>query len=274
MRNYLWSIKEIKLLKAYFPFSTKDKLKFYFPNRTLNSLSLKASELDISRKLQHKHNMRKLLEDTPEAFYWIGFLLADGYFVDNRQISLELSNKDESHIIKFNSFVNKKGYKITPKAENRFIHLTTTLSNSNVFPLISEKFGIQPLKTYNPPTKLQNIKDGKLLFSLIIGYIDGDGTIQKRGQFIKVDVHFSWLEIHKFMEDSIYKFLNLPNPYLSHINTKNLASLGFHKIEILNLIKKKAIELNLPIMRRKWDRINENRVKLKAGRPKKKVEIS
>lgn len=33
-------------------------------------------------KLNYRNNtsMKQLLEETPEAYYWIGFIFADGYF--------------------------------------------------------------------------------------------------------------------------------------------------------------------------------------------------
>lgn len=34
--------------------------------------------------MAHNANLQRLLEDTPEAFYWIGFLLADGSFSNGR----------------------------------------------------------------------------------------------------------------------------------------------------------------------------------------------
>jgi len=51
--------------------------------------------------------MKPLLSNTPQALYWMGFLIADGYFCfHNHRIELNLSHKDENHLQAFMSFCN------------------------------------------------------------------------------------------------------------------------------------------------------------------------
>ena len=48
-----------------------------------------------------KNDLSGLLEDTPEAYYWIGFLMADGCFSSSNRamkICLSLGIKDFNHL--------------------------------------------------------------------------------------------------------------------------------------------------------------------------------
>ena len=83
--------------------------------------------------------------DTPEAFYWIGFLLADGSFYDNR-LKLGLSIKDADHLYKFANFINYTGaVDITDKS------ISIACKDVEAVQRIKEKFDIRDRKTYNPP---------------------------------------------------------------------------------------------------------------------------
>lgn len=114
------------------------------------------------------------------------------------------------------------------------------------FEKIIDKFDIKSDKTYQPP-KLTKIKDD-LLFSLTIGFIDGDGTINKKGG-LHIKCHESWKNNIEYMLEnmsekySIYNYENLVIGSLQH-NTE------------LKKIKEKIIVLGLPILERKWDRID------------------
>ena len=55
--------------------------------------------------------LERLLEETPEAYYWMGFLMADGffrYYPETSQYGLMFSITDKYSILKFSKFINKK----------------------------------------------------------------------------------------------------------------------------------------------------------------------
>lgn len=54
----------------------------------------------------HNANLQRLLEDTPEAFYWIGFLLADGSFSKGR---IRFAIKDVEQLYRFGTFIDYTG---------------------------------------------------------------------------------------------------------------------------------------------------------------------
>lgn len=283
--NYKWSLEAIKakafklnlnitkkwtkeeegiLIKHYYNMPEKELLKL-LPSRTWEGITKRTSkDLKIKRDPianTREYKLEKLLQETPEAYYWIGFILADGYITKDRQISIELSAKDENHLIKYKNFIQKKDHIKFKKMTNGKLRdmVVVTTSNSQIIPIIINKFDIDIHKTKYPPSNLNNIKNLDLMFSLIIGYIDGDGTISK-SPYIAVDVHFPWINVHDLFYDSLKKIFpqceHSPRPI---INSKKLATLSVGRIPLLQAIKRKALELNLPIMKRKWDRIDLDR---------------
>lgn len=192
-------------------------------------------------------NLNVLLEDSNEAFYWIGFLLADGCFSDNRLI-LDLSIKDKEHIIKFAKFINYEGsYRETP------IKFGLACKDTKVVQKIREKFDIKDGKTYNPPDSILKFNK-KLLYCLLAGFIDGDGNIRHQNKwkdfFLRIKNHASWLNVLKEFA------LLITNRDCVKINNSGYAELNITNTVVLQELKKKLIALNIPIMSRKWDIID------------------
>lgn len=52
--------------------------------------------------MAHNANLHKLLENSVEAFYWIGFLLADGSFSNGK---IRFAIKDIEQLYKFGDFI-------------------------------------------------------------------------------------------------------------------------------------------------------------------------
>lgn len=110
-----------------------------------------------------------LLKNTPETYYWMGFFIADATFIGNR-LKIQLAQKDISHINKIRKFFKYNG-------KNKSTNFSVV--DHNIIPLVKSKFNIKKQKTYNPPNlhKIFKTTSPKLIFSFIIGYIDGDGSI-------------------------------------------------------------------------------------------------
>lgn len=202
---------------------------------------------------RRKYNLKPLLDDTPSAYYWVGFLLADGCFKDDF-LCCELSRKDSSHLKKLLKYLNYQNYK-------------TKNSITCKQPLVLEirhKFGIQNRKTYNPPdlSRWSGVSKDNLL-SLFIGFIDGDGCIKKNsytkntvGNFLTIHLHYTW---KPFLQLFITCLQNYYGVNLSHYKVtrlrKNCCKICIANRYILTSLKKDAIRLGLPILKRKWDRI-------------------
>lgn len=201
------------------------------------------------QKEKHCADLTNLLLDTPEAFYWVGFLLADGSFYDNR-LKLGLSPKDSEHLYKFAKFIDYHGaISITNKS------ISIACKNNEIVNSIKKKFDIKDRKTYNPPETIFRFKED-LVYSLLAGFIDGDGNIQNQTKrkdfFLRIKTHASWKHILKEFNTLISDKDSVK------IDSRGYALLTISNTEKLKQLKSKILSLNIPILSRKWDVIDLN----------------
>lgn len=203
-----------------------------------------------------KCDFTKLMQWTPESFYWLGFLLADGHFGKN-SIKLTLSCQDREHLSKFAKLINVKIYEDKPHMSEYGLVRSVTASgfDSSVVPFIKNKFGIHSQKTFTPP----NIRDFGLddisLLSLIIGLIDGDGTISKTRNRIAIEADISWKDNFEYIYQFIYQYTrNLFNSS-TFVSSRGNSYLSIGKSEIVSNLKFFIEQYNLPVLGRKWSHI-------------------
>ena len=190
-------------------------------NRSWSSIQNKAFLLDIKRG--KNANVYKLISGTNESYYWLGFLMADGHFGSNNQIQINLAKKDLNHLKKFATFVEYDGELIKPNLSIGFKEIRQELEN---------KYQIVSDKTHYP-CSLDNI-DGDSLFSFIIGFIDGDGSINKKG-YLTIKCHNSWV----FNLNKMIAFLIDGDYQGGKINSEGLAIVTLTKIEVMKAMKSK-----------------------------------
>ena len=206
-----------------------------------------ASRLRAKRKC----DLSPLLEETPEAYYWIGFLLADGHFQDGR-IGFHLSLRDKEQVIKFANFINWTG-----NFEDRGnLGIGVRAKHTDVVEQLCEKFDIRSTKTYDPPKTILN-HNKELIKYLLIGYIDGDGNIEhqykRKDCFIRIKVHKSWEKILK-------EFCEVLGYDTNHVrlNKQGCCELYISDSNIITELKKETKVI--PVLNRKWDKIDETYV--------------
>jgi hypothetical protein len=197
--------------------------------------------------------IEKLLLDTPEAYYWMGFLIADGTFY-SKALKLELAEKDLNHLNEFKRFICYCGKALT---------CSINVMHSVHIPCLRIKFGIKNRKTYNPPDL--SLFNGHLLFSLIIGIIDGDGSMGMRNGSvynIAIKMHGSWLDQLQYILDFLYNYFEYSPPThqrpVVKLNGAGYARLIISDRYLIAKIKQQAINLCLPIMDRKWCKIDQS----------------
>jgi hypothetical protein len=107
---------------------------------------------------------------TPEAMYWIGFLMADGCVHDESKVTVGLARRDRRHLEKLRSYLRTDSRPIQYVPQNR----------SHVFKIHSRRivsdlahYGITPRKSLT--AHAQNGADSHPAFWL--GVLDGDGSI-------------------------------------------------------------------------------------------------
>jgi hypothetical protein len=199
------------------------------------------------------NTLERLLDEDLEAYYWIGFLLADGYFSKNNRLKLTLAKKDEDHIAAFTVFADcvYSRYPLSTYRQNgEYTKVEINIMDTEKVSKIKSKFGISHIKTTMPPD-LKKIKGNKL-FALSVGFIDGDGCIDRQtgrtDAKLRVKCHSAWKDNLEHMFGS------------SIINNQGYAQYVCTDNTVLRAMKEKVVKLGLPVIKRKWDNINLERV--------------
>lgn len=262
--------EEIEILKELYEFGSKDLLLSNLPGRDYGTIKWKANVLGLKKKraVQIESDLSALLNNSPEAFYWIGFLMADGCVNHyQKRIALSISKKDESHMFRFANFIKCTNICYTScesksPSGNVYIKKMCSISAADkyIIPQIIEKFNFKPKKTYNPPNLKYLNNNIDLCISFIIGFIDGDGTISslkknKNLCALAIRCHTSWLNNLQYFSDKICgeiyvsskKAYIYDNCAVIQMNTK-----------MIKYLYNKAVTLQLPVLERKWNKININ----------------
>ena len=185
-------------------------------------------------------DLDRLLDNSPEAYYWAGFLMADGTVVGGKRVALELGRKDRGHVRKFARFIGG-----SLDRNNRM-----TAQHASIVPTFAKKFGFRRDKTRNPPKRWPR-GDQDLRFAFAVGFVDGDGSISRqsgrRDYFLRVKCHASWRTILGKMRAEL----------TGEEGEATITSLGYANFSICNSvtlkeIKKRALMLRLPLLKRKW----------------------
>lgn len=203
--------------------------------------------------------IHRLLEETPESYYWVGFIMADGHITPNNRLQITLALKDSEHLLALAKFLGIESNYHVYKTTCRLSGMDTI--NLAKFRL---KFNILENKTYSPPIEIIEKFSNQLFLAFLIGYTDGDGTIGfqsgRKDYCIRYRVHSSWSTIL----DLIVSRLNLiynTSISKSHISKDGYAQLNIANIDLCKELRK--IADTLPSLRRKWDKIDFNFIKKK-----------
>lgn len=195
-----------------------------------------------SKHLGAKNKLSKLLEESPEKWYWLGFMMGDGYFSPKGRIKVTLSPKDRHHLQKLVDFCGHGS--IYEEGEEGYVRWA--VMDVNTVGILKDEYKISNRKTYEP-CDLSKLTPHQLkCFS--IGFIDADGSIQlQKGRVttrISIKGHSSWVSNFKTMFGRGY------------LNNEGYATSCIGNFEIQKMLKRFSIDNNLPILSRKWDIID------------------
>ena len=223
-----------------------------------------------------KYNrLEKLLEESHQAYYWMGFLLADGSinFRKNKAsgekqfwgLKLGVSVLDQDHLLQLYYFLEATQKIRVSKTTGRD-RCEFTIFNTPVINEIKKKFDIKQNKTHFPPDekKYEHFSEG-LLTSLIVGLIDGDGCIKtqtgRTDCSLIIKLHSNWLHFLIFIQKFLSKQSGTSVP-IPIINNAGYARLTITNLVTLRYLKKciKDNGLCSVVLSRKWDKIDENRI--------------
>lgn len=258
--NYrYWSKQEDDLLRQSYNLTKKELLKLFYP-RSYDSIKLQANKLGLY-KLRNEYcnsNCDKLLEESLEAYYWLGFILADGHISKNCRLSLTLAILDEIHLQKFADFIQAEN-----PIDKRNGNVNVKVQDKYALKLYKEKFDICNNKTETPP-KLDFYKQIKadLFLAMFCGYVDGDGCIKyqtgRKDCCLGFHIHANWLPWLTFFQEKLLDIFKIELKSVPIIGKDGYAKWTISNNKLLAAIKKFAQEKELPVLRRKWDKIDEN----------------
>lgn len=220
--------------------------------------------------MKFNHNLKKLLKDTHVSLYWMGFLMADGHFSNINRLVIALANKDVEHLKKFAKYIKYPKIRKRNKTNSYALSVLDTI----VVRDLKNKYNINNKKSYNPPSL--KINDNKFI-SFLIGFIDGDGCIRNQTNrndcVLTIKLHKNWKKTLKVWSDLIYeKFLG--KKHNSLIRTKSTVSLtkdnkycyvNIANSEILWNLKQYCVKNKLPVLKRKWNKIEKPTFKYKKS---------
>ena len=124
-------------------------------------------------------NENFFLSDTPESFYWAGFIAADGCLSlkrgKSKMLSIGLAEKDENHINKFITSVGFTGKINHSVCREKFKVSSVKIYSSILFDSLGRfNLGTNKSLILSFPDKMIN---NKLINHFMRGYFDGDGSI-------------------------------------------------------------------------------------------------
>ena len=227
-------------------------------NANKNSLLCRSCSRKIVQNKNNPNKLEKLLEESAESYYWVGYLLADAHFYKNYRVSFSQNNEDKISVEKFKKYIETK----TPihyKNSNGIDKASISVMNVDAIKKLMEKFDIKNDKTYNPPHKsIFEEMDKDMLSYLFIGFVDGDGNIgnlYKRKDFqLRIKTHSSWFDILDIFSKRIFGLENH-----TKINNQGYADLQIGDTQLLKQFKKKYVNnLKFEPLNRKWDVIDLN----------------
>lgn len=266
--NAEWFSEEILFLKKeYLNFSLSELQSKFLERHSIKSIKRKKTELKLKKPyINNNSSIYKLAENTHEAFYWIGFILADGHLSKKySRLDITLSEKDKIQLENFKKFIDYK-FDLTQKPasvgyENRKNLWKISVQNKSILNKIIEKYNINSNKTENPPLfSFYKKFDNKLLLSLLIGFIDGDGYIAnqtgRKDFFIKIENHGAWLEFLTNFALLLQSEFQINKIALPKINKRGYANFVISNNRIIHSLVDHIEKNNLPILKRKWSKIN------------------
>lgn len=182
-----------------------------------------------------------------ESYYWLGFLCADGHFSEARRVCISLSIKDIEHLKKLAVFLGNT--KVTTKG----LYCSLSIMDTDELSILCEKYRITSNKTFNP-IDFNSIEGVRNKLCFIAGFIDGDGCIRNqsgRKDFtLGIKVQKNWLPV-------LEQFNQILDSNKTPIRIyDNYAVLAICENTQLQKLKRIMLQLNIPLLNRKWDVID------------------
>lgn len=253
--------------------------KNILPGRTLSAISGRMKKIGLKSGLKntlYKMDLEFFKTPNVENCYWSGFLCADGAIIKDKnkpngcRLTLCISVKDESHLVKFKEAIKHNG---VIKYKTQIFNLESSSSHGKSFDFCwldvcqasrflndMEQYGLIPNKTKRlAPPRLAN---DLLKLAYLRGYIDGDGyttviSLEGRDR-LTIGITSSCKAILDWIKDLVDH--NFPVQYFDRAYssvTRNSSSnswqynvSGYRALRLAEVL----IKIPTPVLDRKWNR--------------------
>lgn len=255
MSRIKWTEEKNQLLLKEYPKGNNKRLIPIF-GASYFAIAAQAAKLGIKSKPQNHYKLKRMLEDTLENYYWMGFIMADGYITEDGELTVQTCRKDKGHLIKLakklDSNVIDREYKTTYG-----LCKTSCLTCKDIKHGVElkQKMNIVGQKTYNPPS-LDFIKTDEQFLAFFAGFTDGDGCIgyAKNGRpyVLRIGCHRNWIKTFECIAQRLKK---LGYKAVTSIEKRGYSILRMSTSGHILGLRNKFVEMNLPIMERKWFKV-------------------
>lgn len=248
----VWTKEKIELLKKEYPKGNNKELAKRLGVK-YEALKSAAKRFKIKGGPQNHYRLKPLIEDTLENYYWYGFIMADGFISDGGELKIGLNQKDRKHLEKI---ANKLNVKIIDK-EFKTTYSWTKVSNITCKDAkygiqLKQKMNIMGQKTYNPPS-LDFIKSNEQFLAFFAGFVDGDACVcfkdSDRPYLLRLNCHGNWIKNFEYMAG---KLIGFGYKVTTTIDKRGYSVLRMSTSGHILGLRDKFIEMELPIMERKW----------------------
>lgn len=244
-----WTKEEEQYLITNWNGIITEQMKYRL-SRSYSAIEYKSKTCGLKKKLRIA-SVYPLTQSTHTSFYWMGFLMADGYFSPTGTISVTVGYKDLEFITQLAELLNCN-ISIYKRKPNNIVRLAIQdISNCSI---LKNFWDLNNTKTKIPPKTLPKLTKEQF-YSWVIGFIDGDGSIETHGSSGSLVSSLEWDHIMKY----ISKMLECPK-----LEQREPSQTGFSinpslrlrlTAKSLKLLKEHIVTYNLPAMARKWERV-------------------
>lgn len=250
-----WSEKEVGIMKEIYT-TTPNTEVVRLLSKPLWEIKKIAGMYNLCKNRDVKENkdnklMKFINDNTLQKYYWIGFILADGWIRKDGSINIELAEKDKNHLEAFREFCGTTNKLRSHR--NNWVYRQNDIVCTRY---LKDTFDISPNKTYNQPkTEYFDKLTTSEKIALFIGFIDGDGNIRitKKGCItITLENHASWITFYEYFRDCVYSAFNQKSISKIRTNNRGYIVLNFSKRDIFHSFIKFIKDNNLYVMKRKW----------------------
>jgi hypothetical protein len=238
---------------------------FYNKKHTIESIEKqsivkKGKHLSTKTEFKKGHNLNdinnppnfslsKIMDNSYESLYWLGFILADGSFHKNR-FEFSLQQKDLECLKSFCLYIGN------PPIYKKGNSYRTFFNNKIANKEFCELYDIKDRKTYNPPSfeLFYDKYTDNQLYALLFGLIDGDGSIYVKGnnKSICITFHKNWYDFYKSLFAKLQFYCNFAN-----VKDKNIMTLNIRRKKEIHNLYEKLVSLNINYLERKWKKVEK-----------------